>query len=809
MILAEKSFSTWWDYSLRQPVATRISASNTSRVLATIGIGIMSALLIAAMKHGLGYTEIVMHDVSIVLLAVLLGAIQLVPSGRRTHVLAVASVLWQLALTSPITSISAILSAAGVYYIVLRPNLSTVPRIGLLAPLIGVFVAAGWTAFSGFGEPWTPVKGIYAFGWGAMILRLIYFVAEGPAIRRAITGHRIGEFLIFMFFYPFTVKLVVMSFVEFTRSVVGPENVTVRLRGLEITALAGLKCLVIIGLHRLILASRQHEADGHAVETAQTLHLWLETCSPYVLGYLAMSLNFDLGTAWSRMFGWNLEPAFRNPLLARNMKELWVRWNVFFRQALVNLCFYPVVRAMGNPNRAGQQAAALIVACLATFLMSAAVHIVFWGWTPLPSVAYFILQSVPVAFVLVHEHVAMQRARALRRPPPARDPLLTPLFVIATGVYQSLLHFHFRDPHESFSESMQMFLAAPVRLFLPLFSGQGYLIACGLVGLLILRRQTRMPDRDTNRARWRFGTTLALTTCFAWATWGPVQRTIPLLRAWTDRIAVGAEWCVIQGIALYRQGRTDEALAQFQAALRFSSHPIDAREQSALLFAERGQYQQAAEEARQVLDADPTREPARTTLAAILQMEGRIDEAMDQLRIALEVNPRAVMAGRNLAKIYLQREDYVSAMEVYQRLRSAVPGHPDVLHDLGLALTVQRRYSDALAILREGITLHPDHESIAVRLIWLLAAAPNAAQRDGPEAVRLAERITDRGRSQSPPALEALAIAYAEVERFNEAVQAAQRAEQIARAAGQTQLAEQMATRVQQFNRRQRIRLPQ
>lgn len=808
MILVEKSLSTWWDRSLRQPAAARLSASNATRIVATIGIGIMSALLIAAMKHGLGYTEIVMHDVSIVLLAVLLGAIQLVPSGRRTHALAVASVVWQLALTSPITSISAILSAVGAYYVVLRPNLSTVRRACLLTPLIGVFFASGWTAFSGFGDTWTPVKGIYAFGWGAMILRLIYFVAEGPAIRRATTGHRIGEFLIFMFFYPFTVKLVVMSFVEFTRSAVGPENIAVRLRGLEITAMAGLKCLAIIGLHHLILSSRQHMADGRAVETVQTLHLWLETCSPYVLGYLAMSLNFDLGTAWSRMFGWNLESAFRNPLLARNMKELWVQWNVFFRQALVNLVYYPLVRFMGNPHRAGRQAAALIVACVATFLMSAAVHIVFWGWTPLPSVAYFILQSVPVAFVLVHEHVAMQRARALRRPPPARDPLLTPLFIIITGVYQSLLHFHFRDPHESFSESMRMFLAAPVRLFLPLITGQGYLMACGLVGLLIVRRQTRAPDRDTNRARWRMGTTLALTTCFAWVTWGPAQRTIPMLRAWTDRIAVGAEWCVIRGIALYRQGRPDEALAQFQAALRFSSHPIDAREQSALLYAERGQYQLAAEEARQVLDVDPTREPARTTLAAIMQMEGRIDEAINQLRMALEINPRAVLAGRNLAKIFLQREDVASAMEVYQRLRSAVPGHPDVMHDLGLALTIQRRYADAFLILREGATLHPDHEPIAVRLIWLLAATPNAAQRNGPEAVRLAERIAESGRSQSPPALEALAIAYAEVERFDEAVQAAQRAEQIARAAGLTQLAEQMATRVQQFKRHQRIRLP-
>ena len=69
-------------------------------------------------------------------------------------------------------------------------------------------------------------------------------------------------------------------------------------------------------------------------------------------------------------------------------------------------------------------------------------------------------------------------------------------------------------------------------------------------------------------------------------------------------------------------------------------------------------------------------------------------------------------------------------------------------------------------------------------LAWLRATSSDAALRNGPEAVQLAEHgcaVTSR---RDPMLLDTLAVAYAEAGRFPEAVSAAQKALALARTTG-------------------------
>jgi Flp pilus assembly protein TadD len=161
-----------------------------------------------------------------------------------------------------------------------------------------------------------------------------------------------------------------------------------------------------------------------------------------------------------------------------------------------------------------------------------------------------------------------------------------------------------------------------------------------------------------------------------------------------------------------------------------------------------------------------------------------------------------------LAKALTQRGDQDSATCVLRRLRADVPDDPDVSLDLAQSLIAQRQYAEAIGVLRDALNRHPQHEGIAARLAWLLAASPNEALRRGAEAVELAERIARKGPPESIVALDALGVALAEVGRFAEAVQAARRAEQLARAAGQAQLAGEIVGRIRHYQRRQPVRLP-
>jgi hypothetical protein len=86
--------------------------------------------------------------------------------------------------------------------------------------------------------------------------------------------------------------------------------------------------------------------------------------------------------------------------------------------------------------------------------------------------------------------------------------------------------------------------------------------------------------------------------------------------------------------------------------------------------------------------------------------------------------------------------------------------------------------SHALAIerFREAVAREPNSSLALNNLACLLATAPDPALRDGPEAVRLAERACALTQYRNTSTISTLAAAYAEAGRFEEAVAATEKA---------------------------------
>jgi tetratricopeptide (TPR) repeat protein len=78
------------------------------------------------------------------------------------------------------------------------------------------------------------------------------------------------------------------------------------------------------------------------------------------------------------------------------------------------------------------------------------------------------------------------------------------------------------------------------------------------------------------------------------------------------------------------------------------------------------------------------------------------------------------------------------------------------------------------------LKVQPDNVEAQNNLAWLWATAPDAALRKGVEAVALAEQANRLSGGQNPAVLCTLAAAYAEVGRFPDAVNTAQKALQLA-----------------------------
>ncbi len=130
-----------------------------------------------------------------------------------------------------------------------------------------------------------------------------------------------------------------------------------------------------------------------------------------------------------------------------------------------------------------------------------------------------------------------------------------------------------------------------------------------------------------------------------------------------------------------------------------------------------------------------------------------------------------------LARLHREPE----AMPYANKAASLAPNSPLVQGLLGSLLCGAGRYREALAHLEAAYIANPGDVSIANNLAWLLATCPDATYRSGPKALRLAEWACQATDYKSPPLLDSLAAAYAEMGQFEQAVRTIRLAIEIVR----------------------------
>ena len=108
------------------------------------------------------------------------------------------------------------------------------------------------------------------------------------------------------------------------------------------------------------------------------------------------------------------------------------------------------------------------------------------------------------------------------------------------------------------------------------------------------------------------------------------------------------------------------------------------------------------------------------------------------------------------------------------------PAYPEALGALAGIFDSQGKYAEAIRFYQAALKAQPNQEGALNNLAWLLASCPDAAFRNGPEAVRLATRaceLTDYGK---PLLIGTLAAAQAEAGDFLAAIATAERAAALA-----------------------------
>lgn len=168
-------------------------------------------------------------------------------------------------------------------------------------------------------------------------------------------------------------------------------------------------------------------------------------------------------------------------------------------------------------------------------------------------------------------------------------------------------------------------------------------------------------------------------------------------------------------------------------------------------------------------------------------------------RATLERNPSSWMAHVNLGEYLAQQGRVDDAIPEWQAALKLNPADAAAWYDLGVAASQQGRLANAANDFHRALQIEPAFLNAANRLGWLLAASPEPAIQNGPEAVRYAELAARLSREPDASVLATLAAAYATGGRFPDAIAAAQRAVQLATARADDALAASLQTELQAY----------
>ena len=237
-----------------------------------------------------------------------------------------------------------------------------------------------------------------------------------------------------------------------------------------------------------------------------------------------------------------------------------------------------------------------------------------------------------------------------------------------------------------------------------------YLASLGPIALLTAVLATSRERWRTLRP-WAAHVVTALVLCaLALLTWEHARVYADEETLWRDTILKNpgaASGHYNLGLLLLDQGKLDEAIQQFAAAVAIDPQYSEAHLNWGVAADRRGDLDEAMAQYRAELEINPASAHARNNLATALFRLGQVDEALEQFAIAARADPSYAEAQNNwgLALALQGRTD--EAVERYVAALRINPDLADAHKNLGVALVKKGALHEALGHLQKAVRLNP------------------------------------------------------------------------------------------------------
>ncbi|UCD83327.1 MAG: tetratricopeptide repeat protein, partial [Deltaproteobacteria bacterium] len=188
---------------------------------------------------------------------------------------------------------------------------------------------------------------------------------------------------------------------------------------------------------------------------------------------------------------------------------------------------------------------------------------------------------------------------------------------------------------------------------------------------------------------------------------------------WNDELALWAD-CVKKspnkarphnnlGLAYATKGMYDEAIREYQQALRLEPDYVEAHTNLGNVYAKRGMYDEAIKKYQQALKLEPYSAKLFFNLGKIYEDRSMFDEAVRLYQQALDIRPDHVESLYNLGNTYAKMEKYDEAIRKYQRALSLESDSVSVWINLGIVYAEKGMSDDAIRQYQQALQINPDY----------------------------------------------------------------------------------------------------
>jgi Flp pilus assembly protein TadD len=181
------------------------------------------------------------------------------------------------------------------------------------------------------------------------------------------------------------------------------------------------------------------------------------------------------------------------------------------------------------------------------------------------------------------------------------------------------------------------------------------------------------------------------------------------------------------GAALSRRGRLQEAIDQYQIALRIKPDYADAHYNLGYALAKQGHLNEGLSHFTEALRLEPKNLKALNNIGVVLVLQERFEDAMDVFKKALKLDPTDADVHNNLGYALKSRGKLNEAGEHFSAALHVNPEHAGAHNNLGLVLMRRGHFEAAQMHFSRALEISPNYEEARRNLEKCIQLKPQTA----------------------------------------------------------------------------------